>query len=146
MVTSKKKSLFSTVLVAVSLILNCNQRLHPAIAGTCASHCPPPPLEFIPGQLVNIQVINRTASIVLLEKVAGTSAIPIRPGQEVRFERWTGTEPNMSVVFWDATALFLEARVSKPDADTLRIELRPGGRDPSDRSVYILNDGRVVVF
>lgn len=132
--------------MAVSLFLGYTDRANPVLAGTCASKCPPPPLEFIPGQLVNIQVVNRTASLVLLEKVAGTSAIPIRPGQEVRFPRWTGTEPNMSVVFWDATSLLLEARVSKPDADTLRIELRSRGTPPGDRSVYILNDGRVAVF
>jgi len=138
--------LLPATLVAISLLLNCTQRLHPAIAATCASKCPPPPLAFVPGQRINFQVVNATASIVLVEKVEGTSAIPIRPGQEVRFQRWTGTEPNMSVVFWDATALPLLTRVSKPNDDTLRIELRPGGRPPGDRTIYILNDGRVTVF
>ncbi|MCL1475157.1 hypothetical protein [Argonema antarcticum] len=138
--------LLPATLVAISLLLNCTQSLHPAIAGTCASKCPPPPLGFVPGQLVNVEVVNRTASIVLLEKVQGTDAFPLRPGQEVRFQRWTGTEPNMSVVFWDATALPLLTRVSKPNDDTLRIELRPGGRPPGDRTIYILNDGRVTVF
>lgn len=146
MVTRKKKLLFPAVLVAVSLFLGYTERLTPMLAGTCASKCPPPPLGFVPGQLVNVEVVNRTASIVLLEKVQGTDAFPLRPGQEVRFQRWTGTEPNMSVVFWDATALPLLTRVSKPNDDTLRIELRPGGRPPGDRTIYILNDGRVTIF
>ena len=146
MVTRKKESLFSAVLVAVSLLLGYTESPNLTLAGTCASKCPPPPLAFVPGQLVNVEVVNRTASIVLLEKVQDTDAFPLRPGQEVRFQRWTGTEPNMSVVFWDATALPLLSRVSKPNDDTLRIELRPGGRPPGDRTIYILNDGRVTVF
>ena len=69
--------LLPATLAAISLLLNSTQHLHPAIAGTCASKCPPPPLAFIPGQLVNIQVTNNTQSIVLLQKVAGTSPIPL---------------------------------------------------------------------
>lgn len=132
--------------MAVSVLLGYGEHPQLTLAGTCASKCPPPPLEFLPGQRVNIQVVNRTGSIVLLEKVQDTDAFPLRPGQEVRFQRWTGTEPNLSVVFWDATGLSLVTRLSKPDEDTLRIELRPGGRPPGDRTIYILNDGRVTVF
>ncbi|MBD2181398.1 hypothetical protein H6S82_05230 [Planktothrix sp. FACHB-1355] len=138
--------LLSAVLVVTGVFLNYAEHPQLTLAGTCASKCPPPPLGFIPGQRVNIQVVNRTSSIVLLEKVQDTDAFPLRPGQEVRFQRWTGTEPNLSVVFWDATGLSLVTRLSKPDEDTLRIELRPGGRPPGDRSIYILNDGRVTVF
>ncbi|HEY9849835.1 MAG TPA: hypothetical protein V6D28_10275 [Leptolyngbyaceae cyanobacterium] len=139
--------LLLAISISIAILIASTQRPIFTLAGTCAgASCPPPPLGFIPGQRVNFHVVNRTASIVLVEKVEGTDAFPLRPGQELRFERWTGTEPNLSVVFWDATALSLQARVSKPDEDTLRVELRPGSRPPGDRTIYILNDGRVAVF
>lgn len=121
--------------------------LKPAIAGTCAgATCKQERVQFTPGQRINIQVVNRTFSLVQLEKVFGTDAIPLRPGQEVQFDRGGSTDPNVSIVFWDATALPLQVRLSKIDAQTLRIELRPGGRPPGDRTVYIRDDGRVLIY
>lgn len=139
--------LLPAVLIITALLLSSAERPQRAIAGTCAgASCPPPPLGFIPGQRIDVEVVNQTASIVLFQRVSGTDTVPLRPGQELRFERWTGTTPNLSMVFWDPTALPLIARVSKPNPDTLRIELRPGGRPPGDRALYIFNDGRVSVY
>lgn len=138
--------LLPTVLVVTALLLSHTKGNLPAKAGTCASKCPPPPLGFIPGQRINVQVVNRTGGVILLfEKVQGPTGIPLRPGQELRFRRWTATEPNLSLMFWDVTSQSFLAVTSKPNADTLRIELRPGGR-LSDRTLYILDDGRVTVF
>jgi hypothetical protein len=90
--------------------------------------------------------VNRTSSLVQVEKIFGTDAIPLRPGQEIQFERGGSTDPNVSIVFWDATALPLKAHLSKRGAQTLRIELRLGGRPPGDRSLYIRDNGRVLVY
>jgi hypothetical protein len=138
--------LIPSVLVATTVLMGQVYAPGSALAGTCASKCPPKPLQFIPGQSITVEVVNQTASLVEFQKVYGTNSVPMRPGQSLRFERGGGTDPNISVFFWDVTALPLAARLSQPDPQTLRIELRPGGRPPGDRSVYVLNDGRVAIF
>jgi len=143
--------LLSTVLLvptlmAATLLLGQAELARPVWAGTCASRCGPKPLQFTPGQRVSVEVVNQTASLVQFQKVFGTDPVPMRPGQELKFAQGGGTEPNISVYFWDETALPLQAKISQPDPKTLRIEIRPGGRPPGDRSVYLLNDGRVAIF
>ncbi|MFB2978113.1 hypothetical protein [Microseira sp. BLCC-F43] len=140
--------LLPVVLVATALLLGRAENQNLAIAATCAgASCPPPPLGFVPGQRIDVEVVNQTGVTVLLaEKVAGTDAIPIRPGQALRFRRWPATEPNFSLVFWSTISRILTARLSKPNPDTLRVVLISGGRIPGDRTIYILNDGRVMLF
>jgi hypothetical protein len=116
------------------------------VAETCASECPLPVLQFTPGQFVQIQIANRTGNVVGLEKLAGRAPVFLQPRQKVEFRRGGATDPNVSVVFWDTTGGFLKAKLTKIGADKLRVELRPGGENPGDRSVYIKNDGRVDVF
>uniref|UniRef100_A0ACD5GV11 Uncharacterized protein n=1 Tax=Desertifilum tharense IPPAS B-1220 TaxID=1781255 RepID=A0ACD5GV11_9CYAN len=106
----------------------------------------PRPIQFIPGQVINFQVINRTASLVLIQRPQETGTVPLRPGQLLEVRGWSGTTPNLSIVFWDETALSLKADILKLDDHTLRVELRPGGPPPGDRTLYIENDGRVRVF
>ena len=119
---------------------------HATKAATCASECPAAVLQFTPGQFVQIQIANRTGNVIGLEKLAGRAPIFLKPGQKVEFRRGGATEPNVSIVFWDTTGVFLKANLSKISADKLRVELRPGGENPGDRSVYIQNDGRVEIF
>lgn len=138
--------LIPSILIATSVLMGQAYVPSSSLAGTCASKCPPKPLQFIPGQSITVEVVNQTASIIEFQKVYGTNSVPMRPGQSLRFNRGGGTDPNISVFFWDVTALPLAARLSQPDSQTLRIELRPGGRPPGDRSVYVLNDGRVAIF
>lgn len=138
--------LLPVILVATALLFSYSERPNTAIAGTCASKCPPPPLGFVPGQRVDVVVMNRTGrTVYLVEKVAYTDAIPLAPGYMVRFRRSTATEPNFSMVFWDPMSFTITARISKPNEDTLRVVLVPGG-NPGDRSLYIYDDGRVSVF
>ncbi|MEP0817416.1 MULTISPECIES: hypothetical protein [Trichocoleus] len=138
--------LLAPALMTATLLFSQTQAISPAWAGTCASRCGPKPLQFTPGQRVSVEVVNQTASLVQVQKVFGTDPVPMRPGQELKFVQGGGTEPNISVYFWDETALPLQARLSQPNPKTLRIEIRPGGRPPGDRSVYLLNDGRVAIF
>ncbi|MBW4521339.1 MAG: hypothetical protein KME16_16775 [Scytolyngbya sp. HA4215-MV1] len=133
--------LITVLLTSVTLPLS------EATAGTCSGKtCQTTRLEFTPGQRITIQVINQTASLVELQKVYGTDALPLRPGQQVEFDLGGGTEPNVSVLFWDVTALPLRSRLSKLNERTLRIELRPGYTPPGDRAVYIRDDGRVIAY
>ncbi len=136
---------FLTVPLAAALLLGYAGSANFALAETCASQCGQSELRFKPGQRIKIEVINRTTGLILFQKVLGTDPIPLQPSQELQFERSDSTNPNLSVFFWDETGVGVQARVSKPKPDTLRIEIRPGGR-VNDQSVYIQNDGRVTVF
>jgi hypothetical protein len=136
----------ATVCLASTVFLALAIPSRPTIAQTCASNCPPTVLQFTPGQFVQIQVVNKTRNVVGLEKLAGKAPIFLKPGEGLRFRRGGATDPNVSIVFWDTTGVFLKAKLVKTGTDKLQVELRPGGENPGDRSVYIKNDGRVDVF
>lgn len=135
-----------TIFATAACFLSVNSVPVSTVAGTCASNCGPRPLQFIPGSAINFQIVNRTSSLVLLQRPQETDAVPLRPGQLLEVRGWSGTTPNLSIVFWDETSLSLKADIIKQGDDTLRVELRPGGPPPGDRTVYIENDGRVRVF
>lgn len=137
----------SVALAGATLLLTQTIGSHQVTAKTCKNNCPPPVLQFVPGQQIKVQVINRAANPVQIEKVFGTNPASLNPGQQVEFMRGGSSDPNLSVVFWDVTSLAIRSQVSKPKPDTLRIELQSEWRyPPGDRSVYIRNDGRVEVF
>lgn len=140
--------LLPAVLITTALFIGITAYRHPATAGTCvaATSCGRQPIQFTPGQRITVEVINLTESLVELQKGADTDVVPISPGQVLSFVRGGSTEPNFSVVFWDAIGLPLKVNILKPKARTLRIEVRPGGRPPGDRTVYLRDDGRVAVF
>ncbi len=115
---------------------------------TCvaASSCPSQPVRFVPGQRITIEVANLTSGMVQLQQVYVTDPLPISPGQVLSFVRGGSTDPNFSVVFWDVQGLPLKVTILKPEARLLRIEVRPGGRPPGDRAVYLKDDGRVDIL
>ncbi|MEP0748862.1 MULTISPECIES: hypothetical protein [unclassified Coleofasciculus] len=134
------------VLVVAAFSVGAAAHIQPALAGTCAAKCPPAPIQFVPGQRITYEVVNLTSSLVQMQKVVGTDPIPLNPGQVVSFTRGGGTDPNLSLLLWDATGLPLGVRLAKPNPRTLRIEVRPGGRPPGDRTIYLRDDGRVAVY
>lgn len=146
----KTQSLMSkflpAVFIAAAFTVGAAGSLQPALSGTCAQKCPPKPIQFVPGQRITYEVVNLTSSLVQMQKVVGTDPIPLNPGQVVSFMRGGGTDPNLSLLLWDATGLPLGVRLAKPNARTLRIEVRPGGRPPGDRTIYLRDDGRVAVY
>ncbi len=135
----------SAILIVTMLIGSIESR-KPALAETCASKCGKRSLQFTPGQLVRVEVLNKTPRMLQLQRVQATRAIQIQPGQVLQFEQAQLTEPNMSLLFWDDTGRALKATVSKPNVATLRIELRPNWYQPGDRSVYLRDDGMVNVL
>jgi hypothetical protein len=140
--------LLPAVLVTTTLLTGIAEHYLIAEAGTCvaATSCGRQPIKFIPGQRITVEIANLTESVVQLQKIEGTDPVAISPGQVLSFVRGGKTEPNFSVVFWDAIGLPLKVNILKPEARTLRIEVRPGGRPPGDRSVYLKDDGRISVF
>jgi hypothetical protein len=133
----------SSAFVAATLIFGTIHYPSPTLAGTCASKCGRSPIQFTPGQRIRIKVINSTLYVINLEKLHRTDSISLRPGQELQLEQGDGSEPNISLVFWDENGSPLQAFLSKPDFATLRVEIRPGRLTNGDRSVYIRDDGRV---
>ncbi len=131
----------STALFTFSLVVGQTQ----AIAVTCASRCGPKPIQFELGEKINFQVVNRTSNIIFAEKMQGSDAIAISPGQKIVFT-WTNNAANyVAVSFWDANGLALKANISRLESQTLQIEIRPAIRPPGDHSVELKEDGLVGV-
>jgi hypothetical protein len=145
---SSMLKLLPTALIVALLVFSADGQYQPVQAGTCVagSSCGPQPLRFVPGQRITVEVVNLTESVVKLQQVAGTDPIPISPGQVRSFVRGGRTQPNFSMVFWDAIGLPLKVNLLKLNARTLRIEVLPGGRPPGDRTVYLKDDGSVGIF
>ncbi|HEY9652623.1 MAG TPA: hypothetical protein V6C95_18345 [Coleofasciculaceae cyanobacterium] len=138
----------SIALVAALLVVSADGQYYSAIAGTCvaATSCGRQPVQFIPGQRITVEVANFTQSVVQIQQLYATDPLAVNPGQVRSFVRGGNTDPNFSVVLWDAIGLPVKVNIIKADARTLRIEVRPGGRPPGDRTVYLRDDGRVAVF
>jgi len=139
--------LLPTLLAATALFVSISPEF-PVIARSCvaATSCGRQPIQFVPGQRITVEVANFTESVVRLQQVSSTDPVSISPGQVRSFVRGGTTEPNFSLVMWDAIGLPLRVNLVKVAARKLRIEVRPGGRPPGDRTVYLKDDGRVTVF
>ncbi|MBD2695036.1 hypothetical protein [Anabaena catenula] len=138
--------LITATLIATVLLLTPSNKSHVTLAGTCASNCGPRPLQFKPGQYIRVEVVNRTPRVLKLDRFPEMQRMTLEPGKEYRLNQQSATEPNISLLFWDDTGRSLQAVVSKPNFGTLRLELRPSNRFPGDRSLNILDDGRINVF
>ncbi|MEA5624749.1 hypothetical protein [Nostoc sp. UHCC 0251] len=136
----------SFALVAATVVVASINNPSNTLAGTCASKCGSRPIQFTPGQSIRVEVVNSTPNLIKIQKPSGTGAISLSPGQKLNLEQIEGTEPNTSLIFWSETGLSLQAIVSKPNFGTLRLELRPTWRSPGDRSLYIMDDGKINVF
>ncbi len=138
--------ILSLSLITASLILAVTEFPSTTIAGTCASKCGPPPIQFTPGKLIRIEVVNSTRFPVKIQKPDITDPISLQPGQELQLQQKEATQPNMSLLFWDENGSPLQATISKPNFATLRVELRPTWGFRGDRAVYILDNGRVKIL
>ncbi|NET59788.1 MAG: hypothetical protein F6K47_27655 [Symploca sp. SIO2E6] len=140
-----RSKLLSIGLLTSTLLCILTEGTDLAIAGTCVagSSCAPPPIQFIPGQRITIEVVNLTRGVIQLQQMPVTDALTISPGQVRTLFRGSTLDPNFSVIFWDTMGLALKADIIKLGAKNLRIELRPGGRPPGNRAVYLNDDGRV---
>ena len=118
------------------------------VAQTCVAgvNCPPPRVEFVPGQRLRVEISNLTQTLVYAEKVQGEPPIDVIPGQMSFFVTSGSSINNLSLVIWDNRGSILTLRPVKVDNNTLRVEVRAGNTPPGDRTVYLRNDGRVLVL
>lgn len=118
----------------------------PGQAQRCTVNCSSRQIQFTPGERIRVLVVNRTSSLIQIEQIYGTDPIALLPNQEVEVDPNFGTRPNASLVMWDVTELPLRTILFRPETNTLRVEILPGGRPPGDRSVYIEDDGKVRIY
>ena len=136
--------LFSVVLVTAVLLMVSDHRIK-ALAQPCTAYCRSNEIQFIPGQRVGLQLVNRTAGLVQVQQSGRMQPYPLRPGQEIRLFFGEGTQPNLSLLFWDETDLPVRTLLFRPEDNLLRVEFLPSGSF-SDRSISILDDGRVIIY
>lgn len=119
-----------------------------AWAATCVAgvDCPPPPVQFVPGQTIRVEIANLTDTLVYVEKVQGEPPLDVIPGQLLIFATGGNSINNLSLLIWDNRGSILTLRPVKVNNTTLKVEVRAGVQPPGDRSVYLRDDGRVLVL
>lgn len=140
-----KKTFTTAVLATLCVTTALGFSSDRTLAGTCASNCPKV-IQFVPGQRITFEVANYTQSLVQMQSVNATDPIAVSPGQITYFPLGGNTLDNLSVVLWDATGLPIRVQARQTSPRTLRIEVRPGGRPPGDRTIYLRDDGRVAIY
>ena len=130
---------------AASLAIIPSISLSAQAADPCTQQCRSNQIRFMPGQPITIEFINRTDGTVNLERVLDIDMHWLRPQTEFSIETLVGVDDDMSLVFWDEHNRAVEARLHRPDSETLQVELLPSGHD-SDRAVHVSNAGRVLVY
>ena len=136
--------LLSAVLVPVLLLMGLDPGAK-ALAQPCTAYCRSNQIRFTPGQRVGLQLVNLTAGLVQVQQSGRMQPYPLRPGQEIRLFFGEGTQPNLSLLFWDETDLPIRTLLFRPENNVLRVEFLPSGSF-SDRSISIMDDGRVVIY
>lgn len=135
------------VLAALAFVLSAGvwitTRSVPVMAQTCASQCQEKPIQFRPGQRIEVEVRNWTKRTITMENTGGDREVKLLPGQKLKFYRGGSTDPNLSVAFWEPTATPLNLTLSQPKANLLQIDIRFARSAPGDRAIYIQNDGRI---
>lgn len=116
-----------------------------AKAEPCTYQCHSNQIRFVPGQPITIEFVNNTNGLINLEWVLNIDRHWLRPHTEFAIKTVVGADDDTSMMFWDENNRAVNAVLHRPDADTLKVELLPSGFD-SDRVVYVVNDGRVLVY
>lgn len=118
----------------------------PLAAQTCTANCRSDQVQFTPGDPLSVEVINRSGVPITVQQVPLMAPISLRPGQSTQLGfRW-GTTPNVAVRFWSPENEPLRAYLFRPAERTLQIEIRKLPYQLGDRSIYIQNDGRVIIY
>jgi hypothetical protein len=90
------------------------------------------------GQLVVLQVANNTRNTVQVELPSYTGPVTMRPRQRLKFSfRLRKQDKGVSFLYWEPrSGNPLQAKVAKPNAKTLQVELRPGSYYNDDRAIF----------
>ncbi len=117
----------------------------PVLAQNCTSGCQSGQIQFTPGDRITVQVINRSTVTVDLEQTPMTGPRTLRPGETIELGFGWGTSPNISILFWPLQDRAIRLRLGRPEAQTLLVEIYSAPSEPSHRSIFVENDGRVIL-
>ena len=117
----------------------------PALAQTCIENCRSGQIQFTPGDRISVEVVNLGFVTIAAEQVPLRGPITLFPGTSTQLGFGWGTTPNLSMFIWALEDEPIRYRLSRLDDTTLRVEVVSAPNEPSDRSIFIQNDGRVMV-
>lgn len=117
----------------------------PALAQPCTSGCQSGQIQFIPGDRITVQIVNRSHGAIGLEQTPITGPRTLRPGEELELGFGWGTTPNISILFWALQDRAIRFRLGRPEPKILSVEVYSAPSEPSHRSIFVENDGRVVI-
>lgn len=118
----------------------------PLIAQNCTANCRSDQIQFIPGERLTVEVVNQSSRVVNVQQVPLMAPSVLSPGQTADIGFNWGTTPNIAIRFWNAEEEPIRAYLFRPAERTLRVEIRDFPWQLSDRSIYIQNDGRVIIY
>ncbi|HEY9879537.1 MAG TPA: hypothetical protein V6D29_13860 [Leptolyngbyaceae cyanobacterium] len=118
----------------------------PLAAQNCTENCRSDQIRFTPGDRLDVEVVNQSSAVVYVQQVPLMAPTPLRPRQTANIGFKWGTEPNVSIRFWNDEDQPIKAYLFRPAENVLRVEVRNFGYELSDRAIYIQNDGRVLLY
>lgn len=117
----------------------------PALAQDCVEGCRSGEIQFTPGDRISVEIVNLSIVNVGVEQVPLISPLTLLPGTRTVLGFGWGTKPNLSMLIWPLEDQPIRYRLSRIDDTTLGVEIVTAPSEPSDRSIFIENDGRVRV-
>jgi hypothetical protein len=118
----------------------------PLQAQNCTANCRSDQIQFTPGDRLQIEFVNQSSRVVTVQQVPLIAPRPLRPGQSTDIGFNWGTTPNVAIRFWSEDEQPIRAYLFRPSDRTMRVEIRDLPWQLSDRSIYIQNDGRVIIY
>ena len=117
----------------------------PAWAQPCVAGCQSGQIQFTPGERITVQVINHSHVAVGLEQTPVSGPRTLRPGEDIELGFGWGTTPNISILFWALQDRAIRLHLGRPEPQTLSVEIYSAPSEPSHRSIFVENDGRVII-
>ncbi len=118
----------------------------PGLAQNCVENCRSGQIRFTPGDRITVEVVNLSIVTVAVEQVPLRGPITLPPAIGTVFGFGWGTKPNLSMFIWALEDQPIRYQLSRVDETTLRVEVVTAPSEPSDRSIFIQNDGTVIVM
>jgi hypothetical protein len=116
-----------------------------ALAAPCTINCGSGQIQFTPGDRITIQIVNVGGRPLSLEQPPLLGPRVLYTGNTIETQVGWTAQPNPSIFFWSQERLPVRARLSRPGPSTLRVEVFAVPSEPSDRSITIEADGRVML-
>lgn len=117
----------------------------PVLAQNCVENCRSGQIQFTPGDRLSVEVVNLSNVTVAAEQVPLLGPLTLSPGASATLGFGWGTTPNLSMFIWALEDQPIRYQLGRLDDTTLLVEVVTAPSEPSDRSIFVKNDGRVMV-